>query len=107
VLDRQTDELFATLTTTCFRRKEGGCGNAGRQPAPPRHMPAREPDATILAPTSIDLARTYSRTGDANPIHTDLAVANAAGFLRPILHGLCGFGIAGRVACDALKMLER
>ena len=103
VLDRRGDELLAILTTTCFGRREGGCGNAGRDAAAPRQAPAREPDATFLAPTSVDLARAYSQTGDANPLHTDPVVADAAGFPRPILHGLCGLGIAGRVALDAVS----
>jgi acyl dehydratase len=107
VVGRQTDELLATLTTTRLGRKERGCGNGGYQPTPQRHVPARERDAAILAPTSTDLARAYSRTGDENPLHTDLAVANAAGFPGPILHGLRGFGTAGRDACDALTTFGR
>ncbi len=46
IMDRRTGESIATLTTTCFGRKEGGCGDAGRDAAPPRHVPAREPDAS-------------------------------------------------------------
>ena len=40
-------------------------------------------------------------TGDANPLHVDPSVARAAGFDRPILHGLCGFGMTCRAVLEA------
>jgi acyl dehydratase len=46
----------------------------------------------------------YRLSGDRNPLHADTRQAQSAGFERPILQGLCTFGMAGhaalRVLCD-------
>ena len=107
IRDRAGGVLIATLTTTCFGRREGGCGDAGPEPAVSRATPLRAPDSTVIVPTMPDLARRYSLTGDDNPLHLEPNVACAAGFERPVLHGLCSFGIAGRVATVAFPDLQR
>ena len=40
-------------------------------------------------------ALVYRLSADLNPLHADLDVAKAAGFPRPILHGLGTFGVVG------------
>jgi acyl dehydratase len=78
---------------------KGGTGNAARAPHP---EPVGEPHAAIEYPTSPSQALLYRLSGDRNPLHADPAVAEAAGFRGPILHGLCTYAIAARGLLRAL-----
>jgi len=84
-------------------RGEGGFGGE-RPPALLRTKPpaGKAPDFSAEVPTSRDQALVYRLSGDVNPIHSRPDVAKAAGFDRPILHGLCTYGIAARTALRAL-----
>ena len=104
LVDRATDELLATLKSTTFARGDGGFGGpSGPQPEP-HVIPHREPDEVCDLPSLPQAALIYRLSGDPNPLHADPQVAAAAGFDRPILHGLCTLGIAGhailKTYCD-------
>jgi acyl dehydratase len=106
ITDLSDGATIAVLTTTCFGRKEGGSGDAGAAMEPPHSLPTRVPDRVLEVKTPANLALLYRLTGDANPLHFDPATALAAGFQRPILHGLCGFGMTCRAVLEAYAAFD-
>src|ERR1700720_2658258 len=96
--DPETGEHLAETVTTLVIRAEGGFGGQpGRRPVAPQ-IPDREPDARVALPTREDQALIYPLSGDRNPLHSDPWFARGlAGLSKPILHGLCTYGVAGRV----------
>lgn len=104
VTEKATGRKLATLTSTTFARGDGGFGgHSGPQPVP-HALPDREPDSVCDLATLPQAALIYRLSGDPNPLHADPEVAKAAGFDRPILHGLCTLGVAGhailKTCCD-------
>ncbi len=93
---------LATVRNTGFLRGDGGGGGAGTPPVPAPPPPQRAPDEVATLTTSPDQALIYRLSGDYNPLHIDPAAAQAAGFPRPILHGLCTFGVVTRALVAAL-----
>nr|WP_281783660.1 MaoC/PaaZ C-terminal domain-containing protein [Sinimarinibacterium flocculans] len=102
IVDAGSGERYATLRSSAFLRGDGGCGGP-REGAPKPHLvPARAPDLSVFNATREDQALIYRLSADYNPLHIDPDVARAAGFERPILHGLCSYGVIGRAALGAL-----
>ncbi len=87
---------MATLRSSIFARADGGFGGPADGEAPPHAVPDRTPDLSLDFPTRPDQALLYRLNGDRNPLHADPAFAKLVGFPRPILHGLCTFGITCR-----------
>ncbi|MEA2331894.1 MAG: hypothetical protein QOH58_2032 [Thermoleophilaceae bacterium] len=61
------------------------------------------PDLEVEDTTTRSQAALFRLSGDLNPIHIDPEVAAAAGYERPILHGMCTYGIAGRAVATWLE----
>ena len=90
------EALFTSTMTVYYR----GIGGWGGPPAPARQQPSKRkgpPDVAQDFATRPDQALLYRLTGDRNPLHSDPVFAHRVGFAQPILHGLCTYGIAGRV----------
>ena len=87
---------LARSTATTFHLGAGGFGG-DRGPIAVPARPERDPDHVLHQTTSPDQAALYRLSGDRNPIHIDPAFARASGYERPFMHGLCTFGIIGRV----------
>jgi acyl dehydratase len=104
IMDAVTREPLATVTMVTFARGDGGCGSHGEGLLPLPEMPSREPDRVMAFATSPQAALLYRLAGDTNPLHAEPRVAQQAGYSRPILHGLCMFGLAtwqvGESACE-------
>ena len=99
--DKATGARIATLLHATFCRADGGFGGPPRQQPPVHPIPDRAPDVVCDLPTRPEMALVYRLSADPNPLHADPAVAKAAGFPRPILHGLATFGVAGHAILKA------
>jgi acyl dehydratase len=103
VVETETkDESGAPLCTNrfaAFIRGEGGFGGESG-PQPGNEPPARDPDHVTESATLPQQALLYRLSGDKNPLHVDPNMAALGGFDRPILHGLCSYGIVCKAAVD-------
>jgi acyl dehydratase len=101
IFAKGSGELIATVTQTAFCRGDGGFGGPSGPTPKPHELPARAPDLVCDLPTSPQAALIYRLSADINPLHADPDVAKAAGFPKPILHGLATYGVAGHALLKA------
>lgn len=99
--DDKGDLLFENVSTL-FIRGSGGFGGKKQtsrkdETTAANKPPSREPDAVMKQKTTADQAALYRLSGDYNPLHVDPAFAQMGGFDKPILHGLCSYGVTGRL----------
>ena len=99
--DPATGETVITSRSSAFIRGEGGFGG-DRGPRDDWAAPGRAPDHRLTYATRPEQALIYRLSGDRNPLHSDPKFAARAGFERPILHGLCTYGVAGRALLHAM-----
>jgi acyl dehydratase len=108
--EQQSGDLVARSRNVTFLRgdggysKQGGTSDAGPEPLPP--VPDRPCDVEVLLPTLERQALIYRLSGDYNTLHADPSVARSAGFERPILHGLCTYGMAAHALLRAICNYE-
>lgn len=100
-VDAATDEALFNVFHTTFARKDGGFGGPDGPVRRPHPVPERAADQTVDLPTLPQQALLYRLNGDPNPHNADPKAAAAAGLPRPILHGLCTYGIAGHAILKA------
>ncbi|OLL19264.1 MULTISPECIES: MaoC/PaaZ C-terminal domain-containing protein [unclassified Rhodococcus (in: high G+C Gram-positive bacteria)] len=103
-VDTTTGEPVVSTRLGYFIRGEGGFGgqHGDLSGGTPWSEPLGDPHESIVVPTRPDQALLYRLSGDRNPLHSDPTAAGAAGFPRPILHGLATYGIATRVLTNRL-----
>lgn len=92
VRDIVSDTLLARVTQRALCRADGGLGGPGGRPPASASAPARPADKVYAVPTAPNAAVIYRLLGDDNPLHVDPDFAQAAGFDRPLLHGLSSYG---------------
>jgi acyl dehydratase len=96
---------LARATQVTFLRGDGGfsersgVSDPGLDALPA--VPDGAPDSEVELSAMEQAALIYRLSGDYNPLHADPEVARAAGFKRPILHGLCTFGMAAHAVLRA------
>lgn len=98
---RDGADLF-TFVMTIMARGDGGFGGASGAGPEPHAVPDRTPDHIVTLATRPDAALLYRLNGDRNPLHADPDMARRVGFDRPVLHGLCTYGIACRAVLNAV-----
>ncbi|GAA3381744.1 MaoC/PaaZ C-terminal domain-containing protein [Streptomyces racemochromogenes] len=90
-----------TSDAQIFVRGEGGFGGE-RGPSAKEELPGRAPDRTEERAIREEQALLYRLSGDWNPLHADPEFAKLAGFDKPILHGLCSYGMTLKAVVDTV-----
>lgn len=110
--EADTGECWVRSWMTVIARGDGGFSPASGSllqlgadaPTPLPALPTRPADRTLLRETAANQPLLYRLSSDPNPLHADPAVARQAGFERPIMHGMCTFGLFGMLlvseCCD-------
>ncbi len=93
-LHDEDGQCLATLQASTFCRGDGGFGEGDASPQALPAAPDGDPDSRCELRIPPSAALLYRLNADRNPLHADPDVARQAGYPRPILHGLCSYGVA-------------
>ena len=99
----QRDEPIFDTNYVFFVVGSGGFGGDPGPKSEPINPPEGvKPDFSSSYHSSKNQAAFYRLNGDFNPLHIDPDFAKKAGQPKPILHGLCTYGIATRAIVNEL-----
>lgn len=108
LVDEATGELVVSLEQTTMCRGDGGFTakqatsvGASNKATPPPRPAVSAPDHIVDTQVLPQAALIYRLCADRNPLHVSPSAAREAGFPRPILHGLCTYGLAARAIIQA------
>lgn len=93
--------ILCNTRFTIFARKDGGFGGE-KKSGPVTAFPSGDPDIVVEDRPAENQPLLYRLTGDLFPLHADPEFAKAAGFNRPIMHGMGTLGFACRALVGAL-----
>ena len=99
-LKKDNTEICKLVSTT-FARGDGGFGGP-ESPKSEIFKIEGDPDFVHEIKTKPDQALIFRLSGDYNPLHSDPNFAKTAGFEKPILHGMCTYGIACRSLVESV-----
>lgn len=108
---KDSGEVVFENQMTVFIRGSGGFGGkkngSDRGPATAANAPPSRPaDKVVKEKTAESQAALYRLSGDYNPLHIDPGFAKVGGFDKPILHGLCSFGISGKHVYESFGAIK-
>ncbi|ODQ77315.1 hypothetical protein BABINDRAFT_10217 [Babjeviella inositovora NRRL Y-12698] len=109
-IDKATgNPVFYNEMTTFIRDAQGESKVYSPRPAfatTSFDAPKRAPDYVVEKKTSDNQAALYRLSGDYNPLHIDPGFAKGGNFDKPILHGLCSFGVSAKALVDKFGNFE-
>lgn len=94
--DENKEPVFDNVFSIFVRGSGDFGGDRGPEALKAEPPEGKEPDFVMEETTSLEQHLLYRLSGDYNPLHASPQVAKMSGFDRPILHGLCTYGHAGR-----------
>jgi len=94
--DDKGEPVFDNSFSIFVRGAGGFGGDRGPEALKADPPEGKAPDFSVSERTHPEQALLYRLSGDLNPLHASPQFAKMAGFDRPILHGLCTYGFAGR-----------